>query len=77
MSDATKELTLSVPDAGRRLGLGRDASYEAARRGGIPTLRFGRFQRVPVVALNRMLEDVGRDPAPDRAAERARKTEPA
>jgi len=33
MDNATKELTLSVPEAGRKLGLGRDASYEAARRG--------------------------------------------
>jgi hypothetical protein len=36
------ELTISVPEAGRRLGLGKNASYEAARRGELPVLRFGR-----------------------------------
>jgi excisionase family DNA binding protein len=48
-------LTLSVPEAGRRLGLGKNASYEAARRGELPVLRFGRKLRVPLVAFERML----------------------
>jgi excisionase family DNA binding protein len=52
--------TLSVPEAGRWLGIGRNAAYEAARRGDIPTIRIGRLLRVPVVALERKLEDVGR-----------------
>ena len=52
--------TLSVPEAGRWLGLGRNASYEAARRGDIPTIRIGRLIRVPVVALERKLEEAGR-----------------
>jgi excisionase family DNA binding protein len=47
--------TLSVPEAGRRLGLGKNASYEAARRGELPTLRFGRKLRVPRAALEKML----------------------
>ena len=51
--------TLSVPEAGRRyFDLGRDASYGAARRGEIPTDSIGRTVRVPVIALERMLEDV-------------------
>ena len=29
------------PEAGRRLGLGKNATYAAARRGDIPTLRLG------------------------------------
>jgi excisionase family DNA binding protein len=52
--------TLSVPEAGRWLGIGRNAAYEAARRGDIPTIRIGRLLRVPVVALERKLEEVGR-----------------
>jgi hypothetical protein len=49
--------TLTVPEAGRLyFHLGRNASYEAARRGDIPTIRIGRLLRVPVVALERMLE---------------------
>ena len=48
--------TLSVPKAGRVLGIGRNASYEAARRGDIPTIRIGRLLRVPIAALERKLE---------------------
>ncbi len=47
----------SVPKAGRRyLDLGRGASYEAARRGDIPTIRIGRKLLVPIQRLKRMLE---------------------
>jgi hypothetical protein len=53
--------TISVPDAGRRyFSLSRNASYDAARRGDIPTIKIGRLLRVPVVALERKLEEVGR-----------------
>jgi hypothetical protein len=53
--------TLPVPEAGRLyFGLGRNASYEAARRGDLPTIRIGRLLRVPVVALERKLEEAGR-----------------
>jgi hypothetical protein len=52
--------TLTVPEAGRTyFGIGRNASYEAARRGDIPTIRIGRLLRVPVVALERKLEKTG------------------
>lgn len=52
--------TLSVPEAGRLyFDLGRNASYEAARRGDIPTIKIGRLLRVPVVAMERKLEKVG------------------
>lgn len=50
-------VTLSVPEAGRRLGLGRNASYDAARRGELPVLRFGRKLRVPLVAFERLLAE--------------------
>ena len=52
--------TLTVPEAGRvYFDLGRNASYEAARRGDIPTIRIGRLLRVPVVAMERKLEQTG------------------
>jgi hypothetical protein len=54
--------TLTVPDAGRvYFDLGRNASYEAARRGDIPTIKIGRLLRVPVMALERKLEEAGRE----------------
>jgi hypothetical protein len=53
--------TLSVPQAGREyFDLGRNASYEAARRGDIPTIRIGRLLRVPLVSLERILEEAGK-----------------
>jgi len=54
--------TMTVPQAGRQyFDLGRNASYEAARRGDIPTIRIGRLLRVPVAALERKLEGAGRE----------------
>jgi excisionase family DNA binding protein len=49
--------TISVPEAGRWLGLSRNAAYAAAERGEIPTIRIGKLLRVPVVALERKLEE--------------------
>jgi hypothetical protein len=55
------EKTISVPEAGRRyFDLCRGASYEAAKRGDIPTIRIGRLLRVPVRAMERLLDGVGR-----------------
>jgi len=48
--------TLSVPDAGRMaFDLGRAASYEAAKRGELPTIVIGRRVRVPTAQLRRRL----------------------
>jgi excisionase family DNA binding protein len=52
--------TFSVQEAGRRLGLGKNASYQAAERGELPVLRFGRLLRVPRVAFENLLADAGR-----------------
>jgi hypothetical protein len=60
-SNDAKTLTLSVPEAGRRyFNLGRGASYAAAARGEIPTIRIGRLLRVPIVAADRLLEQTGK-----------------
>ena len=49
--------TMDVPTAGRvYLGLSRNGSYQAAARGQIPTIRIGKLLRVPVAAMERMLE---------------------
>ena len=52
--DLTK-LTMTVPEAGRVLGIGRSQAYEAVRRGDIPTIKIGRRILVPVAALERLL----------------------
>jgi hypothetical protein len=50
-------LTYSVPQAGRMLEppLSKNAAYAAAKRGQIPTLRFGHLLRVPGKKWRRML----------------------
>ena len=47
--------TISVPEAGEMLGIGRNSAYEAARRGDIPTIRIGKLLRVPWIPLQRLL----------------------
>jgi excisionase family DNA binding protein len=60
VSESEAPYTYSVPEAGRLLGLGRNAAYEAARRREIPVLRFGRKLRVPRLALERLLAGDGK-----------------
>ncbi|WP_404387398.1 helix-turn-helix domain-containing protein [Humibacillus xanthopallidus] len=48
-------LTCTVPEAGRLLGIGRDAAYRAAAKGEIPTLRLGRRLVVPLAQLELLL----------------------
>ena len=52
-------LVYDVPSAGRMLGLTRNASYDAAKRGDLPTIKIGKLLRVPKAAFHRMLEDAG------------------
>ena len=60
VEDDTPKKTLSVPEAGKRyFDLGRNASYEAARRGELPTIKIGRLLRVSIPALERMLAQAG------------------
>jgi len=57
-------LTLTVPEAARRyFGLGRKAAYALAAKGELPTIRIGRTLRVPVAALDRMLQRAEKDTA--------------
>jgi hypothetical protein len=59
MSDEAK--TMSVPKAGKLyFNLGKNASYAAARRGDIPTIKVGRKIRAVVGALDRKLAEAGR-----------------
>ena len=51
----SQRLVYTVPEAGRLLGLGRNAAYEAAKRGDIPTIRMGRLLLVPKGPLHKLL----------------------
>jgi helix-turn-helix protein len=56
-----QSLTISVPEAGKRyFALSRNAAYAAANRGEIPTIKIGRLLRVPVRALEQMLDRAGK-----------------
>jgi excisionase family DNA binding protein len=61
MTEATqdKRLVYEVPEAGAMLGLTRNGSYEAAKRGDIPTIRIGKLIRVPKIAFHKLLENAG------------------
>jgi excisionase family DNA binding protein len=58
LDELNHRVTLTIAETASLLGLGRTATYEAARRGQIPSRRLGRRLVVPVPAL---LEWLGSD----------------
>jgi excisionase family DNA binding protein len=59
MAEKTKPRTMTVPEAGwEYLGLSRNAAYDAAARGEIPTIKVGKLLRVPIVKMEKMLDEV-------------------
>ena len=46
----------TVPEAARHLGLKRSKVYDMAKRGEIPTIRFGRYVRIPRQALEKWVD---------------------
>jgi hypothetical protein len=46
---------LTVPEAGAMIGLGRNAAYEAAKKGEIPVIEFGSLKIVPRIPWLRKL----------------------
>ncbi len=47
--------TVTVPEAGKALGLTRHGSYESVKRGEIPVIRFGRLMKVSKQWLEKVL----------------------
>ena len=54
--DGDGRLVYQVPEAGALLGLSRNASYEAVKRGDFPTIRLGKLIRVPKAAFHRLFD---------------------
>ena len=52
---AVERMTMHPEEAFARLGVGRSAGYDALHRGEIPSIRIGRYFRVPIVLFERML----------------------
>jgi excisionase family DNA binding protein len=61
MTTAEKDerLVYNVQEAGALLGLTKNASYEAAKRGDFPTIKIGRLIRVPKAAFHAMIDGAG------------------
>jgi len=57
LSAPPERATLTVEEAGRVLGIGRSAAYDAARRGELPTIRIGKRLLVPRARLEALLSD--------------------
>jgi hypothetical protein len=53
-----EKLAYSIPEAGAKIGLGRNASYAAAKRGEWPVLEVGGKKIVPIGPFHRMLDSV-------------------
>jgi predicted DNA-binding transcriptional regulator AlpA len=53
--EKAERLVYDVPEAGAKLGLSKNRSYEAVKRGDIPTIKIGRRLFVPKVAWDRIL----------------------
>jgi excisionase family DNA binding protein len=59
MSQAMQDekLTINIDEAAKRLGIGRNQAYEAAKAGQIPCIKVGKKRLlVPLGAFNRLLE---------------------
>jgi hypothetical protein len=58
--------TMGVPEAGRRYwGIGRAASYRAAKAGDIPCVKVGGRLFASIPAIERMLMEAGKAPTED------------
>jgi excisionase family DNA binding protein len=55
-ASGSERQTMSIEEAARLLGIGRNNAYVAARKGDIPTIRIGKRILVLKEPLRRMLE---------------------
>ena len=49
--------TYRIEEAARLAGIGRNAMYDAAKRGDIPVIKIGRRLLIPKFAFDRLLEN--------------------
>jgi excisionase family DNA binding protein len=54
-----QRLTMTIPEAARKLGIGRNQGYVVAHSGQIPTIKIGKRLLVPVAALENKLLSAG------------------
>ena len=63
-----EQLTITIEEAARALGVTRNSAYQAAHAGELPVVKIGRRLLVPKAALNRLLEGSGQKPNDFEAA---------
>ncbi len=56
MAKREETATITVPEAAKKLGIGRNQAYEGVKAGEIPSIRIGGRILVPRAALERLLE---------------------
>lgn len=57
MEANAKARTVTVREAAKVLGIGRNLAYEGVRRGEIPSIRVGARIVIPTAGLNRLLSE--------------------
>ena len=57
--EVSQKRTMTIQQAAKVLGIGRDQAYMAAKLGQIPTIRIGRRLLVSLPALERLLSEAG------------------
>ena len=58
MESQNEKFCLSVSEAARKLGIGRNSMYEAVKRGDVPVIRIGKRILIPISALSKKLSGV-------------------
>jgi len=53
---AVETATYTIDESAKKLGIGRNSAYEAARKGEIPVIKIGKRLVVPKAALDRLLK---------------------
>lgn len=58
MAPKQGKATVTVPEAARKLGIGRNQAYEGVKSGQIPSIKIGKRILIPRAALDRLLQCV-------------------
>ena len=56
--DSESHVLITIPEAARRLSIGRSTAYELIAAGRLEVVHVGRSARVPVDALDNLVEDL-------------------
>lgn len=66
-ADWRSRSTITVPEAGAVVGIGRDSAYAAVASGDLPSIRLGHRIVCPVAPLRRLLGEVVEAPLAELA----------